>query len=214
MGVQILNKDVSVVSSIIGKLKASIANVIGKTGWSGGTPASQGPLAGTPPATVNTSVPSGNSTWSNLANLFSATLSSSTTYIAGLYFNYRSYYIVGQGFGFSIPVGATINGIVVTLQSRAVDPTLSGNARDYSVKIVKNNIITGTDKSTLALINLSTFANRTYGSSTDLWGTTWTAADINNSNFGIAYSAELPTQAKNFVEVTVRNLRITVHYTP
>jgi hypothetical protein len=211
MGVQIINKDVSVVSSIIGKLKASIANVIGKTGWSGGGAASQGPLAGTPPATVNTSV--GTANWTGLANLFSATLSSSTSLPTFPPF-VRSYYIVGKGFGFSIPVGATINGIVVTLQSQAIDVTGSGGARDYSVKIVKNNIITGTDKSTLALINQGTFANRTYGSSTDLWGTTWTVADINNSNFGIAYSAELSTSPKGAISVDVRNLRITVHYTP
>ena len=210
MGIQILNKDVSVISSVMGKLKASIGSIFGTTGWSGGGGggASQGPLAGTSPATVNTSV--GSTNWAGLASLFSTTLNSSTD----LYINNRSYYIVGQGFGFSIPVGATINGIVVTLQSSAVDNTQSGGARDYSIKIVKNNTITGNDKSTLTLINLGTFANRTYGSSTDLWGTTWTAADINNSNFGIAYSAELTTSPKGTVTVQVRNLRITVHYTP
>ena len=212
MGIQILNKDVSIISSVMGKPKANIGNIFSKTGWAGGGGggASQGPLAGTSPATVNTSV--GSTTWTGLANLFSATLNSFTTSNS----NTRSYYIVGQGFGFSIPTGATINGIVVTLEASSYDAQGAGNnARDYIIKIVKNNTITGTDKSTLAsLTPNSTYVNRTYGSSTDLWGETWTAADINNSNFGIAYSAELPTQAKNFVEVTVRNLRITVHYTP
>ena len=211
MGIQILNKDVSVISSVMGKLKASIGSIFGTTGWSGGGGggASQGPLAGTSPATVNTSV--GSTNWAGLASFFSTTLNSSTD----LYINNRSYYIVGQGFGFSIPVGATINGIVVTLQSSAVDNTQSGGARDYSIKIVKNNTITGNDKSTLAsLTPNSTYVNRTYGSSTDLWGETWTAADINNSNFGIAYSAELTTSPKGTVTVQVRNLRITVHYTP
>ena len=215
MGIQILNKDVSVISSVMGKLKASIGSIFGTTGWAGGGGggASQGPLAGTPPATVNTSV--GSTTWSNLANLFSATLPSETSLPYYLPFPVRSYYIVGQGFGFSIPTGATINGIVVTLQAQSYDAQGAGNnARDYSVKIVKNNTITGTDKSTLASLTPNgQFVNRTYGSSTDLWGETWTAADINNSNFGIAYSAELLTQAKNMVQVYVRNLRITVHYT-
>ena len=210
MGIQILNKDVSVISSVMGKLKASIGSIFGTTGWAGGGGggASQGPLAGTSPATVNTSV--GSTTWSNLANLFSATLNSSTD----LYINTRSYYIVGQGFGFSIPTGATINGIVVTLQVTSNDVTQSGNPREYSVKIIKNNTITGTDKSTLATIPMGGgFANRTYGSSTDLWGTAWTAADINDSNFGIAYSAELSTSPKGTISVSARNLRITVHYT-
>lgn len=33
MGVQILNKDVSLISQILGKAKASISNVMGATGW-------------------------------------------------------------------------------------------------------------------------------------------------------------------------------------
>lgn len=37
MGVQILNKDVSLVSSIMGKDKANISSVFGIGGWSGGT---------------------------------------------------------------------------------------------------------------------------------------------------------------------------------
>ena len=36
MGIQILNKDVSVISGVMGKAKASIGNIFGKTGWSGG----------------------------------------------------------------------------------------------------------------------------------------------------------------------------------
>ena len=210
MGIQILNKDVSIISSVMGKPKANIGNIFSKTGWAGGGGggASQGPLAGTSPATVNTSV--GSTTWTGLANLFSATLNSFTTSNS----NTRSYYIVGQGFGFSIPTGAKINGIVVTLQVNSNDITSSGNPREYSVKIIKNNTITGTDKSTLATIPMyGDYVNRTYGSSTDLWGETWTAADINNSNFGIAYSAELSTFPKGTISINVRNLRITVHYT-
>ena len=38
MGIQILNKDVSVVSSVLGKTKANISSILGKTGWSGGVP--------------------------------------------------------------------------------------------------------------------------------------------------------------------------------
>jgi hypothetical protein len=205
MGVQILNKDVSVISNVIGKLKASIGNILGKTGWSGGGAASQGPLAGTPPATNNTSVPFGNTNWSGLANLFSTTASSNADFLTGS----TSYYIVGQGFGFSIPPTATINGIIVTLESK-ID---AGFLRDYFIKIVKNNIITGDNKSTGTQVNIGSFASRTYGSSTDLWGTTWTAADINSSNFGLAYSVEYLSFSKSIEVGSVRNLRITVHYT-
>jgi len=36
MGIQILNKDVSVISSIAGTAKASIGSIFGTTGWAGG----------------------------------------------------------------------------------------------------------------------------------------------------------------------------------
>ena len=36
MGIQILNKDVSVLSSVMGKPKASIGSIFGTTGWAGG----------------------------------------------------------------------------------------------------------------------------------------------------------------------------------
>jgi hypothetical protein len=36
MGIQILNKDVSVISSVMGKPKASIGSIFGTTGWAGG----------------------------------------------------------------------------------------------------------------------------------------------------------------------------------
>ena len=207
MGIQILNKDVSIISNVMGNPKANIGSIFGTTGWAGGgggTPASQGPLAGTSPATVDTSI--GSQNWNSLENLFSPS-SYSTTSLE--FTNNRSYYIVGKGFGFSIPTGATINGIVVTLEARS----FFGEARDYSVKIVKNNIITGTNKYILGSLSIALFANRTYGGSTDLWGETWTAADINSSNFGIAYSVESTYITKATIPVDVRNLRITVHYT-
>ena len=36
MGIQILNKDVSIISNVMGKPKANIGNIFSKTGWAGG----------------------------------------------------------------------------------------------------------------------------------------------------------------------------------
>lgn len=52
----------------------------------------------------------------------------------------------------------------------------------------KNNTVTGLDYAS----NLdwdTTDLVVTYGSNSDLWGTTWTPAEINNSSFGAAVSA-------------------------
>jgi hypothetical protein len=45
MGIQILNKDVSVISSVMGKPKASIGSIFGTTGWAGGVPFVPGDFA-------------------------------------------------------------------------------------------------------------------------------------------------------------------------
>ena len=48
-----------------------------------------------------------------------------------------------------------------------------------------------------------------YGSTSDLWGTTWTAADINNSDFGVALAANSTNARIAYVDY----MQITVTYT-
>src|SRR5207302_617022 len=82
---------------------------------------------------------------------------------------------------FSIPVSATINGIAV----RAKRSQEAGTARK------------------LELLNGGALAQKTYvgggqacfnagdstlGAPTDLWGTTWSSSQINNSAFGVRYT--------------------------
>ncbi len=89
------------------------------------------------------------------------------------------------GFGFSIPTIASICGIEVN-----VERSFSGSipVSDFEIRVVKNNTVTGLNYAS----NLgwdTTDMVVTYGSNSDLWGTTWTPAEINNSSFGGAVSA-------------------------
>jgi hypothetical protein len=52
-----------------------------------------------------------------------------------------------------------------------------------------------------------------YGSSTDLWGLTWTDADINGGNFGMAISAR-GSAFEGTEDALVDSITITVHFTP
>jgi hypothetical protein len=52
-----------------------------------------------------------------------------------------------------------------------------------------------------------------YGSSTDLWGQTWTDADINGGNFGLGISAR-GSAFEGTEDALVDNITITVHFTP
>lgn len=90
------------------------------------------------------------------------------------------------GFGFSIPAAATINGIIV-------EPKFAGSTGSTNVtaQLLKAGAPAGTGKSTTrpsGATGCSTSAFLTLGSSTDLWGTTWTPADINAANFGVRFT--------------------------
>jgi hypothetical protein len=114
----------------------------------------------------------------------------------------------GSNYGFSIPSGAIINGIVVTINRRTSAVNAGRITRDNIVSLVKGGIVTGNNKATATAYTTS-FATATYGSSTDTWGTTWTPADINATNFG----AILSVNANNSLTATVDYIRITIHYT-
>lgn len=58
--------------------------------------------------------------------------------------------------------------------------------QDYVISLIlADGTISSTNKSTGAYWPTGSFAYSTYGSSSDLWGETWTAEDINDANFGV-----------------------------
>jgi hypothetical protein len=54
--------------------------------------------------------------------------------------------------------------------------------------------------------------NQSYGNATDLWGSTWTPADINNAGFGAVLSV-FNTRSLGAATATVNFMQITVTYT-
>ena len=104
------------------------------------------------------------------------------TYISS--YSYNSNYLKTTNYGISIPSGAVINGIQV---DASVEGT-AGTSYDSSVKIVKGGVISGTEKARVGAWP-SSYTVRTWGGPTDLWGLSWTAADVNSSTFGVAIAA-------------------------
>jgi len=113
-------------------------------------------------------------------------------------------------FGFSIPTGATINGITVGIE-RKVSST-SFNPKDHTVKLVKGGTIQGNNKASASVYPTSD-AYATYGSSSDLWGLTLTDTDVNASTFGVAISCQCDVTAKSATAFSIDHIRITVDYT-
>lgn len=140
----------------------------------------------------------------------SATVSDNTRATATISGGAQSQYLVVSSFGFAIPAGATIDGIVVEVEKCA---SSASNVLDNRVRIVKGGAIGATDKSSATpWVITSSEAYVTYGGAADLWGETWTADDINASAFGVAISVrnsnvKLPRAAY------VDHIRITVYYT-
>jgi hypothetical protein len=113
-------------------------------------------------------------------------------------------FMQATGFGLSIPVESIILGITVEIERADVN-----NAKDDQVSIVKGGVIGTEDKSLTPAWSSESFIG--YGSASDLWSETWTAADINAGNFGVAFAAKKQGGGAN-PSPLVDNVRISVTY--
>lgn len=123
------------------------------------------------------------------------------------YSNYMSL----SNFNMAIPSAVTICGIVVQMDRKATGLSLGAQVKDYRVRLVKGGSIIGDNKASASGWT-GTLTTATYGSSSDLWGTTWTPTDINSGNFGFAFSAEISGLLGVFLSADIDNVRIIVYY--
>ena len=133
---------------------------------------------------------------------------------ADMYNDQISNYLSVSNFGFSIPVGATIDGILAEIEADtdvAGGGDCPGYGNEYQIRIVKGGVVGSTELGTGIAVNDIDDAYTSYGGASDLLGETWTAADINSTLFGFAYSAYATSQDDCYVDVD--NVRITVYYT-
>ena len=113
--------------------------------------------------------------WSNISN---AVGSSSGNYAT--YSGTSQSWLRLTNFGFTtsdIPSGATINGITVTVRGRN-----SQGSQSMNVALTKNGT-TALGSKTFTIS--SSYSNNVQGSSSDLWGQTWTDTDLTSSSFGV-----------------------------
>lgn len=122
-------------------------------------------------------------------------------------------YLQATDFGFSIPSAATICGIEVNIEKSATDLLLSfTSVTDNNVFIIKNGTRTGTDMAQNVQWPEDNDATLNYGNNNELWGTTWTPAEINSTNFGIAISASITGIAGLLPSARIDHISITVYY--
>lgn len=122
----------------------------------------------------------------------------------------ESYQLKATNFGFAIPSGATIDGIVVEIEKKCSNAAYS--SKDKTVSLVKGGSVSGSNKASASVWPTSDTYS-TYGGATDLWGLTWTDANINSSDFGVVLSVQCNATGKSSVTHYVDHIRITVYYT-
>jgi len=110
-------------------------------------------------------------------------------------------------YGFSIPGGATIDGITLVVRRRTDS---ASSVMDQTIRLLQAGVVTGEDKA-LGTAWPMVLTNQSYGNSMDTWMAAWTPADINASNFGAALAVIRTngTSPNAFVD----SLEITIDYT-
>ena len=155
-----------------------------------------------PDTTPAARVPTAASGWTNSTNVFTSNSVYATNAISS---NSTGATLSATGFGFSVPSSAIIRGIQVSVIRKA---TAASSIQDATVQLQKAGTAVGSNR---AIAGTWTTSNVTqnYGTTSDLWGTTWTASDINNANFGLKFTAKAGATATT---ANVDYITITVTY--
>jgi len=157
------------------------------------------------PGTMTTLVDGKSHDWSNPNN---AKISDNSHATSSINFLTESYFLKATNFGFSIPAGATIDGVVVEFEKNSD----SSNMRDAWVQLIVGGSRVGDNKGTVTpWPGTDTYIS--YGGSSDTWNASLNQANVTASDFGVVITAI------NWEEFTTRNanidhIRITVYYTP
>ncbi len=168
---------------------------------------SQGPAL---PGTVAQDASIGTVNWSGLDSIKSSSDAGSSASVSAVPYTAICKYVKVSNFGFTIPSGATIDGIVVEVCRRSP----SGGLRDYSVRLVKGGTISGDNKavtgSNWPFVSLVTVS---YGGSAVLWGLSLTPDDVNSSTFGFVISCYGYSYTKYGDSGLIDFIRMTIYYT-
>jgi hypothetical protein len=158
---------------------------------------------------INSNLPAAKSSWTNPGNASVADNSFTSTYVMN---KRHSDLLVATNWGFSvgsganqIPSNAVINGFLVEIKMKGSNNSL----RDYIIRLRKNS---STSSSNLARVNSAwpqTLSYVKFGSSTNMWGLTWTPAEIAASTFGVEIAAQGRT---NPGSAMIDHIKITVYF--
>lgn len=153
-----------------------------------------------PSTTIATTISGGSVSWVNPNN---AQVSDGVYTVASGGSSDSSRALVATNFGFAIPTGATINGVLVEVQS------LGSNGFAGTINLYSSGAPIGTGK-TMTWPGSEAYVS--YGSSVDTWSASPTYSMINNSGFGVSVDGTSGDVAGAW-STSIDYVRITVYYT-
>ena len=120
-------------------------------------------------------------------------------------------YLKATNFGFFIPSSSSICGVVVEIEKSASGINFQTSVTDDIVKIVKGGLAVG-NNAALGGNWPPTDTYFSYGSYNNLWGTSFTPADINAPNFGIIIAANINGVTNMLPSALINHIRVFVYF--
>lgn len=120
--------------------------------------------------------------WSGITNTYTSDNSYASCMIVA---SSNTKGLLCNGFGFTIPQGAVIEGITVSIERASLNETFI----DYDISLVKTGTTTVGSNLSAGATWSTTENSVSFGSSTTLWGTTWAPEELNASSFGVSIIA-------------------------
>lgn len=120
-----------------------------------------------------------------------------------------SNYLLATNFGFSIPDGATIDGVQVAVQR--AQQGAQGTTTDNSIRLFSAGSATGDNKAAVGNWSL-TEETADYGGVSDVWGATLDADTVNAATFGVGISATVAGGPQG-ISAQVDYVTMTITYT-
>ncbi|KKN35391.1 hypothetical protein LCGC14_0784180 [marine sediment metagenome] len=122
--------------------------------------------------------------------------------------------LLATNFGFTIPTGATIDGVKVEIE-RCEESDEPGESLFYEIYLIKAGSPTGTYKvGTPFNTACASEIYESHGGSSDMWAATLTPAEVNAVTFGMRVALsneELPDEGQSITYID--HIRMTVYYT-
>lgn len=165
---------------------------------------------------VGESLEGSGAAWTNPGNIATTNTSVATAQMSKS--TSTSQILLARDFGFSIPEGSEILGITVEVDRSAIavgdSPAI---AQDGSAQLSLAGVATDADYAMLGSWG-SVESRVVYGGRQDLWGRSWTPAEVNSPDFGFGLSAVasgfISQDIASRVTARVRTVHLSVTYAP